>query len=74
MPRRACSRPVLDATQASMQRGAFRTRRQDSWLLLLSCFGEMTANASLGIVGIFSSALPDIVFAGAREKPSCKKS
>ena len=64
MPRRACSRPVLDATQASMRRETLRRSRRDSMLLLLLLLcvglGEMAANASLGIVGIFSSALPSI--------------
>ena len=33
--------------------------------------GEMAANASQGIVGILSSALPEITRVGVRGKPSC---
>lgn len=73
VPIRACSLPVLDATQASMRSAESRTSRWDSRLLLLAPLGlgEIAAYASLGIVGIFSRARPDVTRAGAGQKPSC---
>ena len=50
-----------------MRRVTFRMSRQESWLLLLldTGMGEMAAKAALGIVGILSSALPNIALVGA---------
>ncbi len=75
MPTRACSLPVLDATQASMRSAESRMSRRDSRLLLPVPLGlgDIVAYASLGIVGIFSRARPEVTRAGARQKPSCTR-
>ena len=70
VPRRACSRPRLLAAQASMQSAPSLSSRRDSRPAPPG-LGEMAANASQGIVGILSSALPEITRVGVRGKPSC---